>query len=160
MIRMTVLAVGNLKESYWREAAGEYQKRLSRFCRLELKQVAEERAPESLSPAQEQQVMEKEGERLLRAVAENAFVIALTVDGRRLSSPELAEFVQARMTEGKSHICWIIGGSLGLSPAVRRRADYCLSLSELTMPHQLCRVFLLEQIYRVFKILAGETYHK
>lgn len=159
-MRITVVCVGKLKESYWREAIAEYSKRLSRYMKLEIIEVADEKAPESMSEAQAAEVKEKEGQRILKQVREDAFVVALAVEGKMLSSEELAVFMEQKEVGGVSHIVFIIGGSLGLSPAVMRRADFALSFSGMTFPHQMMRVVLLEQIYRVERIRRNEPYHK
>ena len=135
-------------------------KRLSRYCKPEIIQVADEKTPENAALAVEKQVKDTEGERILRHVAEDAFVVALEIRGEMLSSEELADFIERKQVSGTSHIQFVIGGSLGLSEAVLRRADYRLSFSRMTFPHQLMRVVLLEQIYRSFRIIAGEPYHK
>lgn len=160
MVQITVLAVGRLKESYWREAAAEYVKRLGRFGRIQVVEVPDEPAPEKLSAAQELAVMEKEGRRLLEKIPPEAFVITLEVAGKPLTSEGLAESLARWQVEGKSRFVFVIGGSLGLAESVRKRSQFALSLSRLTLPHQLARVLLLEQIYRSMKITAGEPYHK
>ena len=159
-MKMKIACVGKLKDSFYREAAAEYTKRLSRFCSLEIAEVADEKAPESLSPAEEAQVKEREGERLLGRIAPGEFVICLAIDGKRYSSEAFAQLLQDRFDLGVACITFVIGGSLGLSPAVLARADARLSISDMTLPHGLCRVVLLEQVYRAFKINAGEPYHK
>lgn len=154
-----ILAVGKLKERYYEEACGEYQKRLGRYCRLEVREVADEKAPERLSAAQEQQVKEREGRRLLALVGPKEHVIALTVTGQAYSSEELARRMEQLQQQGRD-VCFLIGGSLGLSPEAVARAEEELSLSRLTLPHRLARLVLLEQLYRSFKIINKETYHK
>ncbi|MDR3296589.1 MAG: 23S rRNA (pseudouridine(1915)-N(3))-methyltransferase RlmH [Clostridiales Family XIII bacterium] len=155
-----VLCVGTLREPHWRDAADEYCKRLRKYCTLTIDDVKEERAPERLSPAEEDKVKEKEGTALLRRLSPESYAVALDLRGDALSSPELAEKLASLPHEGKSHVSFIIGGSLGLSEAVLARADLRLSFSRMTFPHQLMRIVLLEQIYRSFKILRNETYHK
>lgn len=159
-MRVTVVCVGKLKESYWREAVAEYSKRLSRYMKLEIIEVADEKTPESMSEAQATEVKEKEGQRILKNVREDAFAVALAVEGEMLSSEGLAAFMEQKEVGGVSHIAFIIGGSLGLSAAVMRRADFALSFSEMTFPHQMMRVVLLEQIYRAERIRRNEPYHK
>ena len=159
-MKITLITVGKIKEKYFTDAIAEYMKRLSRYCKPEIIQVADEKTPENAALAVEKQVKDTEGERILRHVAEDAFVVALEIRGEMLSSDELADFIERKQVSGTSHIQFVIGGSLGLSEAVLRRADYRLSFSRMTFPHQLMRVVLLEQIYRSFRIIAGEPYHK
>ncbi len=151
--------MGRIKEKFFSDAVNEYLKRLSRFADVTVAEAADEKAPENLSLAQAEAVKDREGERLLKKI-KDGYVIALAIDGRRMTSPELSEFMAKKMTEGVSHIVFVIGGSLGLSRAVLDRADLKLSFSDMTFPHQLMRVILLEQVYRSFKIGAGEPYHK
>ena len=159
-MKITLITVGKIKEKYFTDAIAEYMKRLSRYCKPEIIQVADEKTPENAALAVEKQVKDTEGERILRHVAEDAFVVALEIRGEMLSSEELADFIERKQVSGTSHIQFVIGGSLGLSEAVLRRADYRLSFSRMTFPHQLMRVVLLEQIYRSIRIIAGEPYHK
>ena len=159
-MKITVITVGKIKEKYLRDAIAEYSKRLSRYCKLEILQVADEKTPDGASAALEAQIKDREGERILAHVKDGAYVVALAIEGHMLSSEELAEKMGSLTVGGVSHIQFIIGGSLGLSEKVMRRADFALSFSRMTFPHQLMRVVLLEQVYRGFKILAGEPYHK
>ena len=159
-MKIKIACVGKLKDSFYREAVAEYAKRLSRFCTLEVAEVADEKAPETLSPAEERQVMEREGERLLGKVLPGEFAVALCVEGKSMDSPAFAAFLQDAFVNHSPTVTFLIGGSLGLSPAVLARADAKISLSDMTLPHGLCRVFLAEQIYRAFKINAHEPYHK
>lgn len=159
-MKITVVCVGKLKEAYWRQAVGEYSKRLSRYHKLEIVELSDEKAPESMSAAQEDEVRHKEGERILKAIKEDAFVVVLAIEGKMLSSEGLAEFVAKKAVSGVSHIAFVIGGSLGLSSDVMARADFSLSFSPMTFPHQLMRVVLLEQIYRAERINRKEPYHK
>ena len=159
-MKITLITVGKIKEKYFTDAIAEYMKRLSRYCKPEIIQVADEKTPENAALAVEKQVKDTEGERILRHVAEDAFVVALEIRGEMLSSEELADFIERKQVSGTSHIQFVIGGSLGLSEAVLRRADYRLSFSRMTFPHQLMRVVLLEQLYRAMKIRKGEPYHK
>ncbi len=159
-MKITLITVGKIKEKYLEAAIAEYAKRLSRYCRLEIVQVADEKTPDGAGEALETQIKEKEGERILAHVKEGAYVVALAIDGKQLSSEELADFIEERGVRGESHIQFVIGGSLGLSDAVMRRSDYRLSFSRMTFPHQLMRVILLEQIYRSYRIINGEPYHK
>ena len=159
-MKIKIACVGKVKDSFYREAVAEYAKRLSRFCTLEIAEVADENAPETLSPAEEEQVMEREGEKLLARILPGEFVVCLTIDGKSFSSDQFANTLQATFDRSVSCITFVIGGSLGLSPAVTSRADLKLSVSDMTLPHGLCRVVLLEQIYRAFKINSHEPYHK
>lgn len=159
-MKITVLCVGKVKEEFYRGAIREFEKRLSRYTRLEIVEVADEKTPESASPAQEAQILEKEGKRLLARIPEDACVTALAIRGRAMSSEEMAEHIGSLTVSGTSHLVYVIGGSLGLSPEVLARANEQLSFSRMTFPHQLMRVILLEQIYRSFRILNREPYHK
>ena len=159
-MKITLIAVGKIKERYFEDAIREYSKRLSRYCRLEIIQVADEKTPDGASEALEEQIKEKEGRRILDQIREGAYVIALAVEGKQLDSLELAARMERLAVEGKSQLVFLIGGSLGLSKEVMRRADFALSFSAMTFPHQLMRVILLEQIYGSFRIRAGEPYHK
>lgn len=151
--------VGKLKERFYEEGCGEYVKRLSRYCRLTVTEVADEKAPEELSLKEQVQVKEREGKRILSAVGPREHVIALAIGGKKYTSEKMAERIGALESQGKE-VCLIIGGSLGLSEEVLLRADETLSLSDLTLPHRLARLVLLEQLYRCFKILHHEAYHK
>ncbi len=159
-MKITLVAVGKIKEKFFADAIGEYGKRLSRYCKLEIIQVADEKTPDKASEAQARQIKEKEGERVLAQIKEGSYVIALAIEGKMASSEELAEKMERLGIEGKSQVVFVIGGSLGLSEAVMRRADESLSFSRMTFPHQLMRVILLEQIYRSYRIIAGDPYHK
>jgi len=157
---ITILCVGKLKEKYWKDAADEYSKRLSAYCDLKIEQVQDEKAAENLSEAQKQKVKDKEGEKLLSKLPDNTYLIALTIDGKKYTSERLSSHIEKIQSSGDGRIAFAIGGSLGLSEAVVKRADERMSFSDLTFPHQLARVILLEQIYRSFKIRSGEPYHK
>ncbi|MBE6007608.1 MAG: 23S rRNA (pseudouridine(1915)-N(3))-methyltransferase RlmH [Lachnospiraceae bacterium] len=159
-MKITVVCVGKLKEKYFSDGVEEYKKRLGRYAKIEIAEVADEKAPENLSPAEEEQVKTKEGERILKKITEDAFVVALCIDGKMLSSEDLADFFEKKAVSGISSIAFVIGGSLGLSKAVVDRADYKLSFSKMTFPHQLMRMILMEQIYRAFRIIKHEPYHK
>lgn len=159
-MKITLITVGKIKEKFYVDAIAEYSKRLSRYCKLEILQVADEKTPDKASELQEQQIREKEGERILAQIRDGAYVIALAIQGEMLTSEQLAAKIDKLGIGGQSQIVWIIGGSLGLSDAVLARADYQLSFSRMTFPHQLMRVILLEQIYRSYRITAGEPYHK
>ena len=158
-MNITILAVGKLKDRFFEEGCAEYGKRLGRYCAFTLREAADEKAPESLSPAQEAQVKEKEGKRLLSLLDPKDHVIALTVTGKAYTSEGLAQRIGALRDQG-TNVSFLIGGSLGLSKEAVDRADEELSLSKLTLPHRLARLVLLEQLYRSFKILNHETYHK
>lgn len=159
-MKITILAVGKIKEKFYREAIEEYTKRLSRYGRVEILEVADEKTPDKAGAAEERQIKEKEGERLLKYVHDTDYVCALAIEGQQLDSVELSEKLDALGVSGTSSIVFVIGGSLGLSGQVLKRADYKLSFSKMTFPHQLMRVILLEQIYRSFRIIHGEPYHK
>ena len=159
-MKIKIACVGKVKDAFYRDAVAEYAKRLSRFCTLDIAEVSDEKAPETLSAAEETQVMEREGERLLSRILPGEYVVCLTIDGKRFTSEGFASTLQSTIDRSSPCITFVIGGSLGLSPAVTSRADLKLSLSDMTLPHGLCRVVLLEQIYRAFKINAHEPYHK
>lgn len=159
-MKITVITVGKIKEKFFTDAISEYAKRLSRYCRLEIFEVADEKTPDGASETVENQIKEKEGERILAKIPENAYVVALAIEGKQLDSEELAAQMEKWNVTGISHVVFVIGGSLGLSGKVLSRADYKLSFSKMTFPHQLMRVILLEQIYRSFRIRNHEPYHK
>lgn len=159
-MQIRLIVVGKLKEKYWKDAAAEYTKRLGPYMRLEIIEVAEERIQENPSAAEIAQVLDKEGERILRNIPPSFFVIPLVIEGKMCSSPELAQMLEKLSLDGKSQTAFIIGGSHGLSPNVVGRGDFILSFSPLTFPHQLMRVLLMEQIYRAFSIINGSKYHK
>ena len=161
MRTITVLCVGNLKESYLREAAAEYEKRLSAFCKLKIIEVSEERLPENPSPAETARAVGAEGARLIAKLPKNALVAAMCVEGETFSSEAFSEKLGAMMAnETGSGLCFVIGGSCGLSEAVKSRAALRLSLSRMTFTHQISRILLLEQIYRAFQIASVGKYHK
>jgi 23S rRNA (pseudouridine1915-N3)-methyltransferase len=159
-MNITIITVGKLKERYFKEAVEEYSTRLSKYCKLDIVEVPDEKAPEDLSRAQELMVIQKEGQGILKHIKEDTFVIALAIQGKQLSSEDLAGFINDLGIRGRSSIAFVIGGSLGLSDEVLKRADFKLSFSPMTFPHQLMRVILLEQVYRGFRIIKGEPYHK
>jgi len=159
-MQIKIACAGKMKERYLIDAAADYQKRLSRFATVEIAEVADEVIPENASPAEEQRAIEKEGEKLLKRIAPQEHVIALAIGGKSYDSEGFAAHIEQLQNRGKSRITFVIGGSLGLSPAVLSRADETLSLSKMTLPHRLARILLLEQVYRAFKINANETYHK
>jgi 23S rRNA (pseudouridine1915-N3)-methyltransferase len=159
-MKITIACVGKIKEKYFTAAIDEYSKRLSKYVTLDIAQVADDKAPENMSLAQQEQVILNEGRRLLKVIKPQSYVVALAIDGKQLSSEGLASFITERNVSGVSHITFVIGGSLGLSNEVLSRADYKLSFSKMTFPHQLMRVVLLEQIYRAMRINNNEPYHK
>ena len=159
-MNITLVTVGKIKEKYFRDAIAEYQKRLSKYCRLEIVEVADEKTPDKASETEEAQIRQREAARILKAVRDNAYCIALTIDGKKRESDNQATHIEQLGLSGKSNLVFVIGGSLGLHDSVVQRADETLSFSELTFPHQLMRVILLEQIYRCFRIINNEPYHK
>ncbi|MGI6205062.1 MAG: 23S rRNA (pseudouridine(1915)-N(3))-methyltransferase RlmH [Anaerovoracaceae bacterium] len=159
-MNIEIICIGKLKEKYWKDASSEYAKRLGRFCRFRITELKESRLPENASPADEEMVKEKEGKEILKALKNQQYVVALDIRGKEMDSEKLAARLDKLMTDGVSDVAFIIGGSLGLSPEVLSRADYRLSFSPMTFPHQLMRIILQEQIYRCFKIIHNETYHK
>lgn len=159
-MNISVISVGKLKERYLKEAIQEYATRLTKYCKLDLIEVPDEKAPENMSPAEEVQVKSKEGQTILKHIKDDTYVIALAIQGKQLSSEKFADLISGLGLRGKSSIAFVIGGSIGLSEEVLKRADYHLSFSAMTFPHQLMRVILLEQVYRGFRIIKGEPYHK
>ena len=159
-MKITLITVGKIKEKYFVDAIEEYSKRLSRYCKLDILELADEKTPDNASDAQNEQIKEKEGKRILLSIPENAYVIALAIEGKQLDSVELSEKISKLTVDGNSNIVFLIGGSLGLHHTVLKKADYLLSFSKMTFPHQLMRVVLLEQIYRSFRIMNHEPYHK
>lgn len=159
-MKITVITVGKIKEKYLKDAIGEYSKRLSRYCKLEIIEVADEKTPDHASEALEEQIRGKEAERILKYIKEDVYIITLEIQGKQLSSEELAAKMEHLGIQGMGHLIFIIGGSIGLGKEVLQRSDFALSFSKLTFPHQLMRVILLEQIYRSFKIIQQEPYHK
>ncbi|MDO4295429.1 MAG: 23S rRNA (pseudouridine(1915)-N(3))-methyltransferase RlmH [bacterium] len=159
-MKISIIAVGKIKETFFEQAIAEYSKRLGRYCKLEILQVADEKTPDGASETLEKQIKEKEGERILSNIRSSAYVIALAIEGKMLDSVELSQKIEQLGIQGNSQIVFVIGGSLGLADRVLSRADYLLSFSKMTFPHQLMRVILLEQIYRGYRIMSGEPYHK
>jgi len=159
-MKITLLTVGKIKERYLAMAIHEYSKRLGKYCKLSIAWVVDEKTPNKSNKAHDLQIKDKEGERILKLIPENAYVISLAIDGEMLSSDLLAEKIANLALNGTSHIVFIIGGSIGLSDEVLKRSDYQLSFSKMTFPHQLMRVILLEQIYRSYRIISKEPYHK
>lgn len=159
-MKISIVCVGKLKESFYREAVEEYLKRLGRYCKPDIIEVSDEKTPEGASPAVEEQIKAREGKRILEKLREDAFVCTLEIGGRKFSSEGLAQWLEKLTISGTSHIVFVIGGSLGLHEDVCKRSDMSLSFSDMTFPHQLMRVILTEQIYRAFRIINGEPYHK
>ena len=159
-MKITIITVGKVKESYFRGAIEEYSKRLSKYCKLDIVEVADEKTPDKASETEEAQIKAKEAERIMKHVRDDAYVMALAIEGKQLDSVQLADKIEKLGVQGTSHIQLIIGGSLGLHQSVLSRADYKLSFSKMTFPHQLMRVILLEQIYRAYRIINHEPYHK
>ena len=159
-MKITIVCVGKIKESFYREALAEYAKRLSRYVTLDIAEVADEKTLDNASPAEERQVLMTEGERILKHLSDEAYKIALCIDGTKTDSVGFAKMIDKIKLDGFSHIQLIIGGSLGLSPEVVKKADRKLSFSDMTFPHQLMRVILAEQIYRACRISNHEPYHK
>jgi 23S rRNA (pseudouridine1915-N3)-methyltransferase len=159
-MEIRILSVGKIKEKYLTAGIDEYAKRLSRYCKLTFTQVADEKTPDKASDALNEQIKNTEGERLLKQIRDQDYVIALALDGKMLDSVELSRMIGRLGVEGKSSLAFVIGGSLGLSDAVLQRADYKLCFSKMTFPHQLMQMILLEQIYRGYRILNNEPYHK
>lgn len=159
-MRISIVCVGKIKEKFYREAVEEYAKRLSKYCRFEIVEVSDEQTPDGAGAALEEQIRAKEARRILAKVREDAYVCALEISGRQLSSEQFADWMERAAVAGRSSIVFVIGGSLGLHSSVTERADFHLSFSDMTFPHQLMRVVLSEQIYRGFRIINGEPYHK
>lgn len=159
-MNISIITVGKLKEKYLKQGIDEYLKRLSAYAKIEIIEVPDEKAPEELSETEMLQVKQKEGERILSKIHPDAHVIALAIEGKMKTSEELADGLDKLATYGKSKIAFVIGGSLGLSSEVLQRANEKLSFSKMTFPHQLMRLILVEQVYRAFRILRGEPYHK
>lgn len=159
-VNISIVTVGKLKEKYLKQGIEEYLKRLGSYAKVEVIEVPDEKAPEELSGTEMVQVKQKEGERILAKIGPDTYVIALAINGKLKSSEELADTLDKLATYGKSKIAFVIGGSLGLSDEVLKRADEQLSFSKMTFPHQLMRLILVEQIYRAYRINRGEPYHK
>lgn len=159
-MKITVITVGKMKEKFMRDAVDEYTKRLSKYCKLDIIEVADEKTKEQASDVVCEQIRQKEGERILKNVKDDAFVITLEIKGKMLTSEEFAHKIETLGVTGTSHIQLIIGGSIGLSKEVMKRSDMALSFSKMTFPHQLMRVLLLEQVYRSYRIIGNEPYHK
>ena len=159
-MNITVIAVGKLKEKYLKQAIDEYAKRLSRYCKLDIIELQDEKTPDNASEKEELMIKEKEGKAILSKIKDNAYVVAMDLKGKQITSEELASFISNCGVMGNSNIVFAIGGSLGLSDEVIKRANYKICFSKMTFPHQLFRVMLLEQVYRGFRIINNEPYHK
>ncbi|MBP1042681.1 23S rRNA (pseudouridine(1915)-N(3))-methyltransferase RlmH [Vagococcus sp. BWB3-3] len=159
-MKVRIIAVGKLKEKYLKQGIEEYAKRLGKYCKFEIVEVGDEKAPETLSEAEMLQIKEKEGQKILAKIGDNDFVYALAINGKDYSSEEFAASVDKVTTQGQSTINFVIGGSLGLSDEVLKRSDQQISFGRVTYPHQLMRLILSEQIYRCFRIVHGHAYHK
>ena len=159
-MKITIVCVGKMYEKYYRDALAEYTKRLTRYCSLSITEVADEKTKEQASDVECAIIKDREGERILKSIREDGYVITLAIDGKNLDSVELSKKIENLALTGKSNLYFVIGGSLGLSDEVMKRADYKLSFSRMTFPHQLMRVILLEQIYRSYRIINHEPYHK
>ena len=159
-MKITLITVGKIKEKYLKDAIAEYSKRLSRYCKLEIIEVADEKTPDQASETVEENIRNKEGERILKHIRDDMYVITLEIGGKMLSSEELAQKIETLGIQGESSIAFVIGGSIGLGKEVLKRSDFALSFSKMTFPHQLMRVILLEQVYRSYRIINGEPYHK
>ncbi len=159
-MNISIITIGKLKEKYLKQGIEEYLKRLSSYAKVEIIELADEKAPENLSESEMEQVKQKEGERILAKISDDTHVIALAINEKQKSSEELAKEIDSLATYGKSKVAFVIGGSLGLSSEVMKRSNAALSFSKMTFPHQLMRLVLVEQIYRAFRIIRNEPYHK
>lgn len=159
-MRITIICVGKVKEKFYRDAIAEYEKRLSKYCKFEIIEVADEKTPDGAGELIEEQIKAKEAQRILDKVKPDAFLCTLEINGKKYSSEEFAGWIGKLTVSGTSHIQFVIGGSLGLHSSVTKASQLALSFSDMTFPHQLMRVILTEQIYRGFRILANEPYHK
>ena len=159
-MKITIITVGKIKEKYLRDAIAEYSKRLNKYCKLDILEVADEKTPDHASAIVEEQIRNKEGERILKLLKDDAYVITLEIGGKMLDSVEFSQKLEQLGIQGKSHIIFVIGGSIGLGNEILKRSDFAISFSKMTFPHQLMRVILLEQIYRSYRIMNYEPYHK
>ena len=160
MLTVTLITVGKIKEKYFTDAITEYSKRLSRYCKLNIIELKDEPTPDNPSDREKDAVLKKEGDRIAEKISKSAYVVALCIEGKMRDSVEFSKLIEQTAADGNSEIVFIIGGSLGIHDEIKRRADLKLSFSEMTFPHQLMRVVLLEQIYRAFNISGGGKYHK
>ena len=159
-MNITIVCVGKIKEAFYKDAVNEYAKRLSRYCKFQVIEVADEKTPDQTTEHEEDLIRQKEAERILKHIKEDAYVVALAIQGKKLDSVAFSEYIEQLGVQGKSSLVFVIGGSLGLHTSVLKRADDRISFSDMTFPHQLMRVILAEQIYRGFRIMNGEPYHK
>lgn len=159
-MKITILCVGKIKESFYRQAIDEYAKRLSKYCKLEIIEVADEKTPDKASEVLENQIKEKEAERMIEKLKEDSYIFTLEITGKKYTSEAFAETIEKLTVQGKSHLTFVIGGSLGLHEKIRKLSNQPVSFSDMTFPHQLMRVVLTEQIYRAFRIINKEPYHK
>lgn len=159
-MRISIICVGKIKEKFYRDAIDEYAKRLGKYCKLEIVEVADEKTPDKASAAEEEQIKLKEAERILAKIKDDAYVCTLEILGKKYTSESFAGMLEQAAVNGKSHIVFVIGGSLGLHSSVLKRSNKGISFSDMTFPHQLMRVILCEQIYRAYRIISGEPYHK
>ena len=159
-MKIKIICIGSLKEKYLKDAINEYSKRLGRFCKLEIVELSDEKIPENASLSEEEKLINTEGDKILKNIVQSDYVVSLCVEGKQMSSEKFASHIASLTLSGKSTICFVIGGSLGLAPEVKERSDLRLGFSQMTFPHQLMRVILMEQIYRAFKINSNEKYHK
>ncbi|WP_162012025.1 23S rRNA (pseudouridine(1915)-N(3))-methyltransferase RlmH [Streptococcus sp. S784/96/1] len=159
-MKIKVITVGKLKEKYLKDGIAEYQKRLGRFCKLEMVEILDEKTPDKASDSENQSIMEKEASRILKKISDREFVIALAIEGEQFPSEKFSRILENITVKGYSDITFIIGGSLGLAPSVKKRANLLMSFGKLTLPHQLMKLVLIEQIYRSFMIQQGSPYHK
>lgn len=160
VMKLKVITVGKLKEKYLRDGIAEYSKRMGRFAKLEMLELPDEKTPDRASQAENEQILHKEGQRILEKIADREFVIALAIEGKSLSSEAFSQYLSDLGVRGYSDVTFVIGGSLGLSPAVKTRANFLISFGKMTLPHQLMKLVLMEQIYRAFMIQQGSPYHK
>ena len=160
MLNVKLICVGKMREKFYIDAFEEYRKRLQAYCRLELTEITEQRLSDRPAEKEITAALEREGQEILKAVPADAYLVALCVEGKQMPSEGMAELIAARENSGKPKLCFVIGDSFGLSPTVKSRADRKLSMSQMTFPHHLARVMLIEQVYRGFKINEGSQYHK
>ncbi len=159
-MKITIITVGKIKEKYLKDAIAEYSKRLTKYCKLDIVEVADEKTPDNASEVVEEAIRDKEAERIMKHIKDDMYVVTLEIGGEMLTSEELSTKIERLGIQGKSDVAFVIGGSIGLGKGVLKRSDYALSFSKMTFPHQLMRVILLEQIYRSYRIMKGEPYHK
>jgi len=159
-MKITIIAVGKIKEKFFRDAIAEYEKRLSKYCKLSILEVNDEKTPDQASEAMEQQILSKEGERIRNLIPKDSYVIPLAIEGKKYDSVGFSDMIHKNTVQGVSHITFVIGGSLGIWEEIKKASPQMISFSDMTFPHRLMRVILLEQIYRAYRIMNGEPYHK